>query len=326
MYNHQPDTFIKTADLGSFGKAGEALYISSTAVIQQMNLLENLCGFKLFVRPDHGVKLTPAGRSLYEDAKTLIHFSEDALQKARLLAASSESTLRTRTSLLHKCRMLPDLWPKVNEIQPDLRIEIRPMKEYENRTTVFSRLGLDFDLFEGIYASVWKGSCQFLELKWPPLCCAVSRNHRLAKASELSMQDLSGEVLVMPVKGVSDEMDSFREKVLSDCPSAKVIDSLSCKRNSSATISFLFICFLRQIHSYSVLLTDRCHDGNRYTGRDVAAHHVKRKRACFRLSVFIISGNHDCFCRGNRRMKLESATYQVYLTSKTIPAITKTIP
>jgi DNA-binding transcriptional LysR family regulator len=225
MYNHQPDTFIKTADLGSFGKAGEALYISSTAVIQQMNLLENLCGFKLFVRPDHGVKLTPAGRSLYEDAKTLIHFSEDALQKARLLAACSESTLRTRTSLLHKCRMLPDLWLKVNEIQPDLRIEIRPTKEYENRTTVFSRLGLDFDLFEGIYASAWKGFCQFLELKRTPLCCAVSRNHRLAKASELSMQDLSGEVLVMPVKGVSEEMDSFREKVLSDYPSAKVIDS-----------------------------------------------------------------------------------------------------
>ena len=63
MYNHQLDTFIKTADLGSFGKAGEALYISSTAVIQQINLLENLCGFKLFVRSNHGVKLTPAGRS-----------------------------------------------------------------------------------------------------------------------------------------------------------------------------------------------------------------------------------------------------------------------
>ena len=40
MYNHQLDTFIKTADLGSFGKAGEALYISSTAVIQQINLLK----------------------------------------------------------------------------------------------------------------------------------------------------------------------------------------------------------------------------------------------------------------------------------------------
>ena len=45
MYNHQLDTFIKTADLGSFGKASEALYISPPAVIQQINLLEKMCGF-----------------------------------------------------------------------------------------------------------------------------------------------------------------------------------------------------------------------------------------------------------------------------------------
>ena len=225
MYNHQLDTFIRTAELGSFGKASEALYISSTAVIQQINLLENLCGFRLFVRTNHGVKLTPAGKSLYEDAKTLIRFSEDALQKARLLAESSESTLRIGTSLLYKCRMLPDLWPKVSEIQPDLKIEIRPMKEYENRTTVFSRLGLDFDLFEGIYASAWKGSCRFLELQRQPLCCAVSRNHRLAKAPALSMQDLSGEVLVMPVQGASDEIDAFRAQVLRELPSTNIVDS-----------------------------------------------------------------------------------------------------
>ena len=210
MYNHQLDTFIKTADLGSFGKAGESLYISSTAVIQQINLLENLCGFRLFVRSNHGVKLTPAGKSLYEDAKTLNRFS---------------STLRIGTSLLYKCRMLPDLWPKVNEIQPDLRIEIRPMKEYENRTTVFSRLGIDFDLFEGIYASAWNGSCRFLELTRTPVCCAVSRNHRLARASELSMQDLSGEVLVMPIQGVSDELDAFREEIVRNYPSTRIIDS-----------------------------------------------------------------------------------------------------
>lgn len=225
MYNHQLDTFIRTAELGSFGKASEALYISSTAVIQQINLLENLCGFRLFVRTNHGVKLTPAGKSLYEDAKTLIRFSEDALQKARLLAESSESTLRIGTSLLYKCRMLPDLWPKVNEIQPDLKIEIRPVKEYEDRTTVFSRLGLDLDLFEDIYASAWRGSCRFLELQRQPLCCAVSRSHRLAKASALSMQDLSGEVLVMPVQGASDEVDAFRAQVIRELPSTTIVDS-----------------------------------------------------------------------------------------------------
>ncbi|MCR4951971.1 MAG: LysR family transcriptional regulator [Solobacterium sp.] len=225
MYNHQLDTFIKTADLGSFGKAADALYISSTAVIQQINLLENQCGFRLFVRSNHGVKLTPAGRSLYEDACALIRLSNEALQKAQLLAESSESTVRIGTSLLYKCRKLPDLWTKVSETLPDLRIEIRPMIEYENRATVFSRLGIDFDLFEGIYASAWKGACNFLELQRTPVCCALSRSHPLAEASALSMQDLKEETLVMPVRGVSEELDAFRDVISRDAPPARIIDS-----------------------------------------------------------------------------------------------------
>ena len=82
MYNRQLDAFIKTADLGSFSKAAEAMYISSPSIIQQVNLLEESCGFKLFIRSNHGVRLTPAGRSLYEDAKTIIRLSQDALNKA----------------------------------------------------------------------------------------------------------------------------------------------------------------------------------------------------------------------------------------------------
>ena len=81
------------------------------------------------------------------------------------------------------------------------------------------------DLFEGIYASTWKGSCRFLELDRTPVCCAVSRSHRLAKASELSMQDLSGEVLVMPIEGVSEELDEFRNEIVRDYPATRILDS-----------------------------------------------------------------------------------------------------
>lgn len=83
MYNHHLDTFIQVADAGSFGKAAEAAYISTPAIIQQINLLEEHCGFSLFSRSNHGVKLTPAGKSLYEDTLTLIRLSEDALNKAK---------------------------------------------------------------------------------------------------------------------------------------------------------------------------------------------------------------------------------------------------
>ena len=226
MYNPQLDAFIKVADSGSFSKAAKAMYISAPAIIQQINLLEASCGFKLFSRSNHGVKLTPAGCSLYEDAKTIIRLSQDALNKARRLAGSSETTVRIGTSLLYKCRLLPDLWTRFSEKHPELKIEILPMTEYQNRGEVFSALGVQFDLFEGIYGSAgWNGLCQFLELERTPICCAVSRNHRLAGMKKLTMQDLNGEYLVMPVEGVSKEIDAFRKDVIDYYPTLQIVDS-----------------------------------------------------------------------------------------------------
>ena len=226
MYNPQLDTFVKVADLGSFSKAAESMYISSPAIIQQINLLEASCGFKLFLRSNHGVKLTPAGRSLYEDAKTIIRLSQDALNKARRLAESSETTVRIGTSLLYKCRLLPDLWTRVSEKHPELKIEILPMTEYQNRGEVFSALGVQYDLFEGIYGSAgWNDLCQFLELDRTPICCAVAKNHRLAGMKKLTMQDLNGEYLVMPVEGVSNEIDAFRRNITENYPTVQIVDS-----------------------------------------------------------------------------------------------------
>lgn len=42
MYNPQLETFIRAADAGSFNKAAEESYITPTAVIKQINLLESL--------------------------------------------------------------------------------------------------------------------------------------------------------------------------------------------------------------------------------------------------------------------------------------------
>ena len=213
MYNHQLDTFIKTAELGSFGKASEELYISPPAVIQQINLLEKMCGFKLFTRTNHGVKLTAAGKALYEDAKTIIRLSEEALSRARQLAKSSEYTVRVGTNLLYKCRMLPDIWPKVSESFKNLKIEIVPISDARERENVFSKLGVQFDMFEGIYATAWDGNCNFLELSRTPICCAVAKNHKYAGYEKLTLNDLKDETLVMPVSGVSRELDDFRDEV-----------------------------------------------------------------------------------------------------------------
>lgn len=71
MYNPQLDTFLKVADAGSFNKAAEEMYITPTAVIKQINLLEGALNVKLFERTHRGLTLTLAGKSLYQDANTL---------------------------------------------------------------------------------------------------------------------------------------------------------------------------------------------------------------------------------------------------------------
>lgn len=66
------ETFIRAADAGSFSKAAEGAFITPTAVIKQINLLEASLGVKLFERTHRGLVLTSAGRSLYQDAKYIL--------------------------------------------------------------------------------------------------------------------------------------------------------------------------------------------------------------------------------------------------------------
>ena len=65
MYNPQLETFIRVADAGSFNKAAEQSYITPTAVIKQINLLEANLDVKLFERTHRGLTLTKAGTVSY---------------------------------------------------------------------------------------------------------------------------------------------------------------------------------------------------------------------------------------------------------------------
>lgn len=60
MYNPHLKTFLRVADAGSFNKAAEAAYITPTAVIKQINLLEAELNVKLFERTHRG--LLPSGQ------------------------------------------------------------------------------------------------------------------------------------------------------------------------------------------------------------------------------------------------------------------------
>lgn len=72
LYDPHLDLFLKVAELGSFSKAAEASFITPSAVIKQINLLEEDVGVRLFERTHRGLTLTKAGESLKKDAEELM--------------------------------------------------------------------------------------------------------------------------------------------------------------------------------------------------------------------------------------------------------------
>lgn len=109
MYNPMLDTFIPVADNGSFNKAAEYLYISPTAVMKQMNKLEEHLNLKLIERTTAGIRLTEAGKIIYRDAKFLIDYSQKSVSSAHAAEHVHDTTFCVGTSMLNPAKPFMDL-------------------------------------------------------------------------------------------------------------------------------------------------------------------------------------------------------------------------
>lgn len=147
MYNHHLKTFIQAADSGSFLKAAEHLYISSTAVTKQINLLEEHLGLKLFTRSNQGLILTESGRLIYDEAKKIIRQSDSVLKKARELEHHARTVIRVGVSLMNPSHILVNQWAKASARYPDIRLEVVPFEDTEaGFREVLDHLGEKIDL------------------------------------------------------------------------------------------------------------------------------------------------------------------------------------
>lgn len=227
MYNLQLETFIVVADLGSFNKAAEALYITPPAVTKQINLLEKDLGLQLFVRTHRGLALTAAGKSLYKDAKYIIQYCKDSVERAKKVMEEKDNMIRIGTSPMTPAAPLLEIWSKVQKKYPDIRVQMIPyMNSQENAREILRNLGTNIDVVGGIFdeTMLHLRQCQGMELSRQRICCAVSVNHRLANKEMLTVQDLYGEKFLMMHRGWSNYVDELRDDIWQNHPQIQVVD------------------------------------------------------------------------------------------------------
>ena len=227
MYNPILDTFITVADCGSFTKASESLYISPTAVMKQMNLLESHLNLKLIERTPSGVELTSAGEIIYRDAKFMIDYSKKSIAEANAIAHNYDTTFCVGTSLLNPAKPFMDLWYRVNKNFPDYKLHLVPFEDnHEGILSEIERLGEKFDFLIGVCDSkAWLSLCNFLPIGRYKKMIAVSREHRLALKERINIEDLYGETLMMVRRGDSGVNDFLRNDLETNHPQIHIEDT-----------------------------------------------------------------------------------------------------
>lgn len=227
MYNPQLETFIRVADAGSFNKAAEEAFITPTAVIKQINLLEDSLEVKLFERTHRGLHLTNAGRSLYQDSKYIIQYCRESVIRAKNAMQEDVNVIRIGTSPMTPAQLLMQLWPRIQAHCPDIKFQIIPFENTpENAREILGNLGRNIDVVGGIFDDTMLDlrSCAGLELSREPFCCAVSVHHRLAAKDRLVVEDLYGENLMLMRRGWSHYVDQLRNDILQNHSEIKIVD------------------------------------------------------------------------------------------------------
>ena len=227
MYNPLLDTFLAVADCGSFTKAADKLFITPTAVMKKMNVLEAHLNLKLIDRTPAGVDLTPAGKVIYRDAKFIMDYSKKSVAAANAATLDYDTTFCVGTSLLNPAKPFMDLWYKINQSFPDYKLHLVPFEDnHDGILSEIKKLGEKFDFLIGVCDSkAWLSICCFLPLGRYKKMVAVSRDHRLAEKKQINIEDLHGETLMMVGRGDSGVNDFIRNDLEKNHPQIHIEDT-----------------------------------------------------------------------------------------------------
>lgn len=218
MYNPILSTFISVAESGSFTKAAEVLFITPPAVMKQINSLEERLGITLFDRSNHGLQLTDAGKSFFQDAKYIIDYSNRAIEKAKDIDnKDKQQSIRIGTSIMTPAKFLLDIWSEIQKFNPYLKIELIPFENTPiNSVEILRNLGKHIDIVAGLYDDGFleERRCKAAHLYDKKLLFAIPVTHPLCGKTKIELSDLKGRKVLLIRKNWNEYIDKLRTDLI----------------------------------------------------------------------------------------------------------------
>ena len=202
--------FVKVADTGCFSEASRQLFVSQSAISQQMKLLEEELGVQLFVRQHNNVAMTEEGEELYPLAKRAMADVEECQTRMMELQGllcgelnigltySLESYMRQ--AMLEFMRTYPKV--KVNAHYKNLSELLRMLRNKEIDMMLSMMPTSPHEFVDSVPLTEYR------------LAAIMRKTHSLAKRECITFQDLLPHKLILPEKGLRDRnaIESFVHK------------------------------------------------------------------------------------------------------------------
>ena len=255
MYNPQLGTFIRVAEAGSFSKAAQESFITPTAVIKQMNLLESRLGLTLFRRSHQGLSLTKAGESLLADARHIVQYSQESIVRARMAERAEKRVIRVGVSLMTPSTPLAALWPRIKERCPGMSMQVVTFENGPAAARGLADLGRDMDVVVGVFDDNFlaEHGCAGLELSREPVCCAVPAGGDLAANDVITLDALRGHTLMLIRRGWNSDIDGLRDRIRAQYPDVRVEDFVQYRaevfnRAANEDLALATLSIWRDVH------------------------------------------------------------------------------
>ena len=176
-------TFLTVCETGSFNRAANLLYVTPSAVLQQIQTLEAELNMKLFVRHKKGVTLTPEGRYLLEKGSVMLQLNEEIHRDIQMVG-SKDRTIYIGTSIMEKCRLLYELWVLFSAENMNCEIQMLNIDAWH-------RIPERTDLIESVNSNIeWEKEWEFYEIHQVPFGFAVANTHPLSQKKLITVNDL----------------------------------------------------------------------------------------------------------------------------------------
>lgn len=190
-------TFLEVAKQGSFSRAGEKVFRSQSAVSAQIRQLELEYGDRLLDRSGKTVKLTPAGKVLFDYAERLKLLREESLIAVADHSSTPRGTLRVGANEATCLYVLPEVFAEYCRRYPPVQINI-----YRNFSYKITEKLENGSIEVGILTlPIQSASLEIQPIFRDKLMLMVSPRNPLAKLKRAAVSEIVKHPLLLPKTG-----------------------------------------------------------------------------------------------------------------------------